>query len=187
MAFKVLLDANVLYPVYLRDLLLRFAYAGVFQARWSDDILDEMARNVKTKVPGINPASVDSTVSTMKEAFPEANVTGYERLIESVDNHEGDRHVLAAAIEDNVDVIVTSNLGHFPNSSCDPHDIDVQPPDAFLCYQWELRSPDYLLQILEDWCAELTNPLYSLEQLLEQRLSKRVPEFSEIVLSYMRR
>lgn len=47
MPFVALLDANVLYPVYLRDLLLRLAQAGVYQPRWSAEILGEVARNVK--------------------------------------------------------------------------------------------------------------------------------------------
>ncbi len=33
--FKVVLDANVLYPFTLRDTLLRAAAAGFFQAYWS--------------------------------------------------------------------------------------------------------------------------------------------------------
>ena len=34
-------DANVLYPNTLRDLLIRLARAGLVQARWSEQILDE--------------------------------------------------------------------------------------------------------------------------------------------------
>lgn len=44
MAFVALLGANVLYPAYLRDALLRLAEAEVYQVRWSRLILDEMAR-----------------------------------------------------------------------------------------------------------------------------------------------
>ena len=41
-----MLDANVLYPAYLRDALLRLAEAEIYQVRWSCKILDEMARNI---------------------------------------------------------------------------------------------------------------------------------------------
>jgi hypothetical protein len=34
--FKVVLDANVLYPFSLRDTLLRAASEGLFQLYWSD-------------------------------------------------------------------------------------------------------------------------------------------------------
>lgn len=35
------LDANVLYPARLRDLLIRLAIARQYRARWTDRILDE--------------------------------------------------------------------------------------------------------------------------------------------------
>ncbi len=98
MGFSVLLDANVLYPVYLRDVLLRFAYAGVFQVHWTDQIIHEMALSIKKKVPESRHDRVDRTVAQMREAFPEAMVTGHESLIASMTNHPKDRHVLAAAV-----------------------------------------------------------------------------------------
>lgn len=44
--FRVVLDANVLFPFTLRDTLLRAADAGYFQLYWSDEILDEAQRNL---------------------------------------------------------------------------------------------------------------------------------------------
>jgi len=44
--FKVLLDANVLYPFTLRDTLLRAASDGFYQIYWSAEILDEAVRNL---------------------------------------------------------------------------------------------------------------------------------------------
>lgn len=41
MPFVALLDANVLYPIWLCDALLRMAETEVFQVRWSERILDE--------------------------------------------------------------------------------------------------------------------------------------------------
>jgi len=186
LGFSVLLDANVLYPVYLRDVILRFAYAGVFQVHWTDQILNEMARNIKSKVPEDRHDRVDRTVAQMREAFPEAMVIGHERLIESMTNHPKDRHVLAAAVQAGADLIVTSNVRDFPRSSCEPHDIDVQPPDDFLCYQWELRSPEHLTHILEGWASNLLDPPVTLEALLEEHLHRRVPRFSETVLDFVR-
>lgn len=186
MAFSVLTDANILYPAYLRDVVLRFAYAGVFQVRWTDQILHEMARSMKKKVPEERHDRVDRTVAQMREAFPDAMVTGHENLISSMTNHPKDRHVLAAAVEAGADLIVTSNVKDFPRSSCQPHDIDVQPPDDFLCFQWELRSPEYLTYILEHWAADLVNPPLTLENLLEEHLYRRVPKFSETVLHFVR-
>ncbi len=140
MAFMALLDANVLYPAYLRDALLRLAEAGVYQVRWTDQILQEMSRNAKKKVPEARHDRIDRVVAKTNQAFPEARVTGYEDLIPSMTNHPKDRHVLAAAVAAGADLIVTSDVKHFPRSACEPYNTDIQPPDEFLCYQWELRS-----------------------------------------------
>lgn len=44
--FIVVVDANVLFPLTLRDTVLRVAAAGFYQLRWSREILDEMERNL---------------------------------------------------------------------------------------------------------------------------------------------
>jgi hypothetical protein len=36
--YTVLLDANVLYPAPMRDLLLQLAVTDIFRARWTADI-----------------------------------------------------------------------------------------------------------------------------------------------------
>ena len=54
MSFVVLYDANVLYPSTLRDLLIRVAQAGLVQAKWSDQILDEVFRNLTANRPDLD-------------------------------------------------------------------------------------------------------------------------------------
>ena len=186
MAFTVLLDANVLYPVTLCDALLRLAYAGLFQVRWSQEILDEMARNVKENGPEAGYDSVDRRVHHMKQAFPEAMVVGYEGLIPSMTNDPKDRHVLAAAVTGRADLIVTSNLRDFPRSACEPYNIDVRGPDDFLCYQWDLENREFLVSVLERWASVLYKPPLTLERLLEERLARSAPEFSATVLRHIR-
>jgi hypothetical protein len=44
--FAVVLDACVLYPLPLRDTLLRCAEQNLYEVRWSRRILDELARNL---------------------------------------------------------------------------------------------------------------------------------------------
>lgn len=40
------LDANVLYPQWLRDVMLSLAAMGYYEPRWSNQIIEEMRRNV---------------------------------------------------------------------------------------------------------------------------------------------
>ena len=181
-----MLDANVLYLAYLRDALLRSAEAEIYQVRWSRQILDEMARNVLENHPDLPEERIERLVRTMERAFPEAMVTGHESLIPSMTNDPKDRHVMAAAVRGGADVIVTSNVRDFPSEACEPYDLDVQTPDEFLQYQWEMGDPDFLLEVFEDWASHLKNPPLTLEELLE-RLARVAPNFGEMALEAARR
>ena len=67
----------------------------------------------------------------MREAFPDAEVTGHESLIPSMTNDSDDRHVLAAAVLSGSHAIVTDNLKHFPPGSAAPYGIEVMSGDDF--------------------------------------------------------
>ena len=138
MPYIALLDADVLYPIWLCDALLRVAETQVFQVRWSERILEEAARNVKANNPRLDPGVIDRRFRQMRESFEDAMVTGYELLEPVMTNHPKDRHVLAAAIVGRANVIVTKNLSDFPAVALTPYDVDAQHPDIFLCNQWEL-------------------------------------------------
>ena len=45
-SFGVVLDACVLIPATLRDTLLRAVEKGMYRLHWSDEILDEVRRNL---------------------------------------------------------------------------------------------------------------------------------------------
>ena len=93
-----LLDANVLYPAPLRDLLVQLALDGLFQARWSAEIDDEWRRNLLAARPEL-AAQTERTQAIMRRALPDALVTGYAAHISGLSLPDpGDRHVLAAAI-----------------------------------------------------------------------------------------
>ena len=103
-----LLDANVLYPAGLRDLLLRLADRYLFAPLWSADIHAEWMRSLLADRPDIDAGVLDRTRAVMDEHFPDAVVTGYEAIAAGLDLPDpGDRHVLAAAIHGGADMIVT--------------------------------------------------------------------------------
>jgi len=80
-AFVVLYDANVLYPSTLRDLLIRIAQAGLAQAKWTDQILDEVFRNLAANRADLDPTKLERTRTLMNRAIRDCLVTGYESLI----------------------------------------------------------------------------------------------------------
>jgi len=115
-AFRVVIDACALFPLNLRDTLLRAAERGLFQLRWSDEILEEMHRNLVGK-GFMTEAQAKRSRAVMEEAFPESMIAGYEQLVPAMRNDEKDRHVAAAAVKAGAQVIVTSNLRDFSNSA----------------------------------------------------------------------
>src|SRR5215831_5838708 len=104
------LDACVLYAMYLRDTLLRAAEQRLYRARWSPDILEEVERNFALRA---GPQSAAALVVVMREAFPEASVLDYEPFIATMTTDIKDRHVVAAAVACRAQLIITDSLLDF--------------------------------------------------------------------------
>lgn len=51
--YTAVLDANVLYPTLVRDILMSLAVADLYHARWSAAIQEEWIRNLSAQRPGI--------------------------------------------------------------------------------------------------------------------------------------
>lgn len=129
--FIAVLDTNVIYPVLIRDLLFWFAHYDLYTPKWSKHIFDEWKSVLERKQ--IAPEEAERRIQRANDAFPDAMVQNYERLIENLNLHdEKDRHVLAAAIKINADVIVTNNIKHFPQKYLESFGLVAKTADDFL-------------------------------------------------------
>ncbi|MBE1487140.1 PIN domain-containing protein [Plantactinospora soyae] len=168
MAFVVVYDASVLYPNTLRDLLIRIAQSGLAQAKWTEQILDEMFAALQRQRPDLDQARLARTRTLMGTAVRDWRITGYDPLIDSLKLPDpDDRHVLAAAIRARAQVIVTSNLRHFPIEELRAWDIDPKSPDEFVRDQISLdRRVVYaaVQQIADSW----RNPPGGVEDVLDR-------------------
>lgn len=86
MSFPALLDACVLLPYQLCDLLLRLAEADMYRPLWSEEILAEVERNLATAFAK-TPQQAHRRVAQMRTAFPVATVRRYEQLTSTMTNH----------------------------------------------------------------------------------------------------
>lgn len=167
MAFIVVFDANVLYPAPLRDLLIRLARKNVFQARWTDQILDEVFRNIAKNRPELSVDRLARTRRLMEGAIPDVRVVGFEDLIEGLDLPDpDDRHVLAAAIHAGAQAIVTHNLKDFPEDKVQRYNVEAIDPDAFVLDLLDL-APGRVLQALTEQRQTLKRPPRTMEDLLQ--------------------
>jgi hypothetical protein len=112
----------------------------------------------------------------MREQFIDAEVTGYQELIGAMRNNEKGRHVLAAAVRANAEVIVTADRAGFPPEAVEPNRIEVRHPDEFLLDQIDLYENavhSAILGILSAW----TNPPFTAHRFLDA-LGAQVPKFA---------
>lgn len=113
--YPVVLDACVLYPSLLRDLLMYLGLTGLYQPKWSAIIEDEWQRNLIKDRADLQLDKIKRTGQLMNRALPDAMVTGFEPLMTGINLPDvDDRHVVAAAIRCNAEIIVTFNLKDFP-------------------------------------------------------------------------
>lgn len=152
------LDASVLYPATLRNLLMHLAVAGVFRARWTDKVQDEWTAALLRDRPDLDAARLAHRRRLMDTYILDARVTGYEHLIDGlVLPDPDDRHVLAGAIHGGASVIVTANLRHFPAAPLAAHGIMAQHPDVFVRALIEDDAEAVVAAVAEHRAA-LTNP-----------------------------
>lgn len=175
----IVFDANVLFPFTLRDTFLRLADARCIQIRWSQQILEEMSLNLVQKA-GVTQRQSEYLLTAMKRSFPDAMVTGYEALIDTMPNDKKDRHVAAVAVKVSAPVIVTNNIKDFRHL---PSGVEAQTPDDFLLTLFH-DQPHEITEILRAQAADMRRQPVPFEQLL-QGLAKTVPAFIEVVYLYI--
>lgn len=174
----VLLDACVLYPAALCDLLMRLAVHDLIQAKWSEKIHDEWMTAVLRERPDLTRVQLERTRQLMDLHAGDCLVSGHEWRIDNLSlPDENDRHVLAAAIEADADAIVTWNLGDFPEETLAAQGIDRWTPDELLL-QLLFWNEDAVVKLMREHRASLKNPPKSaqnyLDTLEQQRLVRSV-------------
>ncbi|CNF58244.1 PIN domain-containing protein [Yersinia similis] len=173
--YPVVLDACVLYPARLRDLLMHLGLAGLYQPKWSDTIQDEWRRNLLIQRSDIKPEALVHTTRLMNRALPDANVTGYESLIEGLKLPDrDDRHVLATAIRAKAEVIVTMNLRDFPPDILAEFGIEALHPDEFISDLFDLNHA-VALEAVRQQRRSLKNPPMTIDEFLNMLLKQGLP------------
>jgi len=169
-------DANILYPAPLRDLFIRLAQAGLVRGRWTETIHDEWVRNVLADNPALSSERLARTRGLMNEAVRDALVTGYQSLIESLSLADpNDRHVLAAAIRADAEVIITFNLKDFPSSVLAAYNVQAIHPDDFLSTLLD-DAPEPVCETVKRQQEALRNPPMTAGELLAIFQSRGLPQ-----------
>jgi predicted nucleic acid-binding protein len=177
--FTALLDANVLYPSLVRDLLLSLAEEHLYRPKWSKQIEEEWIRNLLTDRPDLNPEKIEHIAITMNLAFEDAIVSDYEPLIASLSLPDpDDRHILAAAIASRSDVIVTINLRDFDAKELEKFNIEAIHPDTFIINLIDLDN-EKALNAIQKMVKRRKNPPVGTSELIQRIENNKLPKVAK--------
>jgi len=128
---RVMIDACVLYPTVMREVILGCAKQGLFEARWSPRILEEWARAAGKLGPD-QEVWARGEIATLTAQFPKA-VVKYDPVIERQYwlPDPADIHVLTAAVVGSCDGILTMNAKDFPKNILGDETLLRWDPDGF--------------------------------------------------------
>lgn len=173
---RVVLDANVLFALLVRDTLLTVATHpyGLFAPIWSTAILDKLRRNLLAKLRQ-SQQKVDTLLGAMHRTFPEAVVDPGEDVIATMPNHRKDRHVLAVAVAANARTLVTWNVRDFHEARW--LGVRVQDPDTFLAELYDAHPPTVRAAV-EAHVAELQAPPLPMDELIARLANGGLSSFA---------
>jgi predicted nucleic acid-binding protein len=170
--FVVVYDACVLHSAVLRDFLLRLAGTEMFQAKWSDQIIEEVIASVVARQERrgrpITEQQADHLAEMLRRGVPDSVVERYERLEDAIELPDpDDRHVVAVAIRCAAQVIVTDNLADFPGVVLTPLGLEALSADQFVMSVLDLPGGEIaVLRALESQSAALSRPPRSVAEIV---------------------
>ncbi len=142
---RVLIDANVLYPTVMREVVLGVARAGLFRPLWSARILEEWARAAQKLGPQ-GEAQARGEIALLRAAWPEAEVPEAPGVAQRLWLPDpADVHVLAVAIAGHADIVLTENARDFPRNILAEEGLERLGADALL-----IRLHDTAPQIVSE-------------------------------------
>ncbi len=129
---RVVLDACVLFPTVLREVLLGVAREGGFTPLYALRILEEWARAAARSGPDVE-RQARAEIALLRAQYPDGEVLVHESDMDDLSLPDPDDvHVLAAALKGQAQVILTANLRDFPGRTLARYDITARAPDSLL-------------------------------------------------------
>jgi len=128
----VLIDACVLYPTVMREMLLGVAAQGFFRPLWSARILEEWAR-AAARLGAEEGEYARAEIALLQARWPGALVPPAPQIeVDLALPDANDIHVLAVAIWGGAQELLTLNLKDFPTRTLAAHGLIRRDPDGFL-------------------------------------------------------
>ena len=171
---RAVLDANVLFPTILREVLIDLARAGLFQPLWSDRILSEW-RHAAARLGPDQEQVAGAEIALLTYQFADATMPDDGDLTIDLNFPDpADRHVVEAALAGQASHVVTANLRDFPQYLLTPLGVRAIHPDAFLV-EHHLTHPQQVagaVQAARDKAARMGGDMTVAQMLKRSRLPR---------------
>jgi predicted nucleic acid-binding protein len=162
----VFLDACVLVPITLTNVLLTAAESDLIRPYWSHTVVEEAVAAIREISPDRPEAQVRRRFAAMDVAFSDSLVEGDPAAVADLRLPDSDDlHVVAAAVAANADLIVTDNTADFPAKALGAVGLRATTPGELLSSMLS-SSPEAMLNIMRQAVATLTRPPITLDEIL---------------------
>ena len=159
-----ILDACVLYPAPVRDLLIQLAQDGLFHAKWSRRIEDEWMENLLRNRTDLSRSRLNRTIQYMRDAVLDWEATPDSTIERELKvTAKEDRHVFSAAANGECRFIVTWNLKDFNRAEASKFHLTVINPDEFILWLMKDRENE-VREAAERICTRLAKPPKTVDQ-----------------------
>jgi len=130
---RVFLDACVLVPITLTNVILTAAEVGIVKPFWSPAVVEEAIEALAEIYPGEPSRVFERRFAQMANAFPGSLVAGEASSLDGLQLPDpDDAHVIAAAIVADAEAIVTDDANGFPEQALVQLGLDVVTPGQLL-------------------------------------------------------
>ena len=163
---RAVLDANIFYSAFQRDLLWNLVALRVFQPKWTVEIETEWTRNLLANRPDLSEQRVNRTKLLLRNHGWDWQILRKPtiNLIPELPDLN-DQHVLEAAIHAAAEFIVTANIKDFPAAVMSEVHVKAVTLDEFLTYIERIKPNDVRQGVLTHLATlqpyQITAPAYS--------------------------
>ena len=171
---RAVLDANILFPTILREILADLGAAGLYDPVWSARILEEW-RRAAARLGSDQEVVAGAEIALLTDRFPDAIAADDGvRTIDMTFPDPADRHVVEEALDAAAPLIVTANLRDFPRSLMARLDLRATHPDLFLLdlHDRDPSAVDQAVDAARDKAARLGGAMSRAEMLRRCRLPR---------------
>ena len=175
---KIFLDACVLAPIGLTNVILTAAERNLVQPYWSPAVVEEAVGAISDIRPGLGEDRIRRRFTAMNSAFPGASVPADMSMLDDYYFPDpDDKHVVAAALVASAQTIVTANTKDFPKPLMHRLGLSVMTPDELLLALLD-DDPETMTSVIVEVAEALQTPKRTTDDILVSLHLAGAPRFA---------